>query len=402
MTTAIIFDHRGRTEKGRPGPLEVRVTIERKAYYVNTGIKVLKSEWKYGEIVNRPDSDELMERLRTIEQAVAVEINKCLEARVPVDVAEIRRAVWGCRTDETIIQQTPFLDWFAEVYPTLPLAEGTRRRYKCVHARLRACTLFNNWTDCTVENVMRFDAWLRNLKREQSDAEQKMGAKAAPLEEGTIYNHHRVLRAMMSRAVAMGKLNENPYTRLKGKFKRGDKDVVSYLTEEEVAAFTSLQPVPGTMMAVARDLFVFQLYTGLSYSDMQNFSIDDYKKVDGRWINTGVRIKTGVPYISQLLSPAVEILEKYGMKIPKLGNADYNHCLKALGMAAGISTPLHSHIARHTFATWMLKNGVRIENVSRMLGHTNITQTQRYAKVLAESVHEDFLKVEELIQKKGD
>ena len=57
---------------------------------------------------------------------------------------------------------------------------------------------------------------------------------------------------------------------------------------------------------------------------------------------------------------------------------------------AGIKTRLHSHLARHTFATYMLRNGAKIENVSRMLGHTNIRQTQRYAKVLAQSVHDDF------------
>jgi site-specific recombinase XerD len=60
---------------------------------------------------------------------------------------------------------------------------------------------------------------------------------------------------------------------------------------------------------------------------------------------------------------------------------------------ANIPTKMHTHLARHTFATWMLRNGAKIENVSRMLGHTNIRQTQRYAKVLAESVHEDFDKV---------
>jgi site-specific recombinase XerD len=60
---------------------------------------------------------------------------------------------------------------------------------------------------------------------------------------------------------------------------------------------------------------------------------------------------------------------------------------------AGIKIKMHSHLARHTFATWMLRNGAKIENVSRMLGHTNITQTQRYAKVLAQSVHEEFERV---------
>jgi site-specific recombinase XerD len=84
------------------------------------------------------------------------------------------------------------------------------------------------------------------------------------------------------------------------------------------------------------------------------------------------------------------VLEKYGMRVPRMDNADYNHCLKVLGPMAGIKIKMHSHLARHTFATYMLRNGAKIENVSRMLGHTNITQTQRYAKVLAESVHEDF------------
>jgi site-specific recombinase XerD len=73
-----------------------------------------------------------------------------------------------------------------------------------------------------------------------------------------------------------------------------------------------------------------------------------------------------------------------------MSNADYNRHLKSLGQMAGIKTRLHSHLARHTFATYMLRNGVKIENVSKMLGHTNIIQTQRYAKVLAQSVHDDF------------
>lgn len=74
-------------------------------------------------------------------------------------------------------------------------------------------------------------------------------------------------------------------------------------------------------------------------------------------------------------------------------NQAYNRTLKALGIAAGISSPLHSHASRHTFATWMLRNGAKIENVSKMLGHTNITQTQRYAKVLEQSVQDDYAKM---------
>ena len=135
------------------------------------------------------------------------------------------------------------------------------------------------------------------------------------------------------------------------------------------------------------------MYTGLPFSDMQDFDASDYKWDGKAWRHVGERIKTGVPYVSQLLPPAVKVLEKYGWEIPQLSNADYNRHLKVLGQMAGIKTRLHSHLARHTFATWMLSHDIPIEHVSKMLGHTNITQTQRYAKVLAQSVYDDFSKV---------
>jgi integrase len=190
--------------------------------------------------------------------------------------------------------------------------------------------------------------------------------------------------------VKFGIVDANPYDRLKGEFRKGINDNVEYLTEEEIRAIESLQPMAGTQMAMARDLFVFQMYTGLSYADTQVFDIADYRYIDGVWTNRGERVKTGVAYVSDLLPQAVEVLERYGMQAPKVGNVQYNQSLKVIQQALGIRTRLHSHLARHTFATRALKMGVKIENVSAMLGHTNITQTQRYAKVLAESVHDDY------------
>ena len=88
------------------------------------------------------------------------------------------------------------------------------------------------------------------------------------------------------------------------------------------------------------------------------------------------------------------------MKVPQIDNSDYNHLLKLIGDIAGIDTRMHSHLGRHTFATYMLRNGTRFENVSKMLGHKNLTQTLRYAKVLAESVHEDYDKVANKLKNK--
>ena len=235
-----------------------------------------------------------------------------------------------------------------------------------------------------VEKIYAFDAWLH-----------KIG-----LGDAGIYNYHKCLKALLNRAVEFERIDRNPYDRLKGKFKRGEKENVEYLTEEEMRNFETMILPPGTPLELAHDLFVFQMYTGLPYSDMQAFDMNDYKLDGGKWNNVGTRIKTGVPYVSSILPPALHILEKYGMKIPKMNNADYNRHLKSLQVMAGIKTRLHSHLARHTFATYMLRNGVKIENVSKMLGHTNITQTQRYAKVLAQSVHDDFDMIAEKLETK--
>jgi integrase len=191
----------------------------------------------------------------------------------------------------------------------------------------------------------------------------------------------------------------NPYDRLKGVFKRDKREKVDYLTEEQMQKIMELTPVPGSQVAMARDLFIFQMFTGLGYADTQIFDISQYCESDGRWHFIGERVKTGVPYVSMLLPPVVDVLKRNGWKVPKMNNQRYNQMLKAIGMVIGIES-LHSHMGRHSFATWMLSQGAKIENVSRMLGHTTVKQTERYAKVLAKDVYDDFDMVAGKMKKK--
>ena len=157
-------------------------------------------------------------------------------------------------------------------------------------------------------------------------------------------------------------------------------------------------------METVRDLFVFQMYTGMSYGDMQAFDIKQYKEEavrDGiskkktkQWVYRGERVKTGVPYVSVLLPPVVDVLERHGWQVPQMPNQKYNCLLKTFGAVIGIDG-MHSHLARHTFATYMLSKDVKVQNVMRMLGHRKIEQTMRYAKVLAKDLQSDFEKVAE-------
>lgn len=393
ISTAVIYDHRNRIGKDGDAPIEVRITIDRKIYYINTGIRVVKANFVGGTIVNQYDADELNRRLEIIYKKIQEELNYCMENDVAVDVADIRKKAWAA--GDAVANDNSLLDFIEEQEGMMQLTPGTLRHYRTLRLRLAEYGQMRKWSDVTAENICKWDAWLHKLKRPLSDAERKAGDEEQCIGDGTVYNYHKCLKAILYRAVLFGRIEVNPYVRLRGKFKRGDKESVEYLTQDEMRAVESLQPVKGTTMAVARDLFVFQMHTGLSYADTQAFDFGKYyQDTDGSWVTVDRRVKTGVQYMTRLTKECERILEKYGWKLPKIQNAEYNQCLKALGAAVGIEKPLHSHLARHSFATKMTASGVAIQNVSKMLGHANITQTQRYAKVLPESVFADMRQVE--------
>lgn len=382
ITTKIVFDRKKRAKRDGHGTIEIRVTVSRHTYYISTGVRVREREWKAGMVVNRPDAHSLNERLGVIYEKVCASANDCIRQGKPISTEVIKRDVWG--VNEAMSDDPLFLDWVEKQIEVLTVAFGTKKQYRTLLHRLTEYGKMAKWADVNAENIVEFDAWLHQRRKKSGEA----------IIDAAVFKYHRSLKALLNRAVTFEKIDRNPYELLKGKFKRGDKENVEYLTESEMKRFEALDVSSDLTMQISKDIFTFQMYTGLSYSDAMAFDFSQYRQENGKWINTGERIKTGVPFVSSLLPPAVAVLEKYDFKIPQIENHVYNRALKALGVMAQIPIPLHSHLARHTFATWMLRNGAKIENVSRMLGHTNIRQTQRYAKVLAESVHEDYDKVE--------
>lgn len=395
ITKKLVFDHRGRTKEKNEGPIELRVTANSKPFYINTGVRVRSDQFNGERVVNHRDARLLNERLKDVVLKIETAVNECIRNGLTIDVSQIKRQAYNVE-EKAKHNETAMIDWIDEQIPQLNIKSGTRERYCVTARRMREYGGLMRWEDLTVENIYKWNSWLHKIKKPMSNGDVQSGRDGVYIGESAVYNYHRTLRSLLSRAVKLGVIEANVYDRVRGEFRKGIKENVEYLTEDEIAAIESLRPLDGTQMAMARDLFVFQMYTGLSYSDAQAFDIRDYKKVDGKWVNVGERIKTGVSYVSVLLPQAVEVLERYGMQVPKVNNIQYNSSLKVIQQALGIRTKLHSHLARHTFATRALRLGAKIENVSRMLGHTNITQTQRYAKVLAQSVHDDF----ELINEK--
>ena len=87
-------------------------------------------------------------------------------------------------------------------------------------------------------------------------------------------------------------------------------------------------------------------------------------------------------------------LDERDMLLPTISYETYRFLLKALQLRAGIAIPLTAHIGRHTFATLItLENGVPIETASKMLSHSKIETTERYAHVTPKKVFDEFGRV---------
>ena len=389
ITIKLVYDRKKKADRTTPGTIEVRVTVDRIVSHYSTGIRVLPSEWRNDMIQNRPDSMELNERLRIILRRVQAFLNDVVDNHTIFDSKALRSEIWPTVSHQDT--STDMLDWLTKQVDALTLAEGTKKHYRTLIMRLNEYGRLSSWRDLTAENIYDLDSWLHKLIAQDG---------SGPISDAAVYNYHKCLKALLNRALAIGKIQANPYDRLKGQFRRGEKENIEYLTEAEMQRLQNLTLPADSLLDKARDLFVFQMYTGLAFSDTMAFDISRYRQEGDKWIATGERIKTGSPYVSQLLPPAVEVLQKYDYHLPQLDNADYNRALKLIGEAAGITTRIHTHLARHTFATYMLRNGVKMENVGKMLGHKSIVQTQRYAKVLAQSVHEDFDMIDRKLKQK--
>lgn len=156
-------------------------------------------------------------------------------------------------------------------------------------------------------------------------------------------------------------------------------------------------------------MFIFSCYTGLSYIDVMQLNEDNIAiGIDGgRWLITNkqkTHNKVKIP-----LLPIVEILiKKYNGHIktkktktlfPNISNQKLNSYLKEIADLCRIKKNLTFHIARYTFATTItLSNGVPIETVSKLLGHTKIATTQIYAKVIERKVSDNIKKLKEKLK----
>ena len=229
-----------------------------------------------------------------------------------------------------------------------------------------------------------------------------------PCGQNTVMKHIERLRKVVNLAIKNDWLDRDPFQKFHPVFTKSTRE---FLSAEELAAIEQKE-FRILRLQHAKDMFVFSCYTGLAYIDVYELTPKNLSLgIDGGyWINT-TRHKTDIPVRVPLLPPAMAIIEKYknnprvlesGRLLPVYANQLLNNYLKEIADFCGIDKPLTFHIARHTFATTVtLTNGVPIETVSKLLGHTSIKTTQIYAKVIEQKVSDDMrtlcLKLDSLI-----
>ncbi len=217
------------------------------------------------------------------------------------------------------------------------------------------------------------------------------------MSHNTVMKHIQRLRKIVTLAYHLEWIDKDPFIRWKTTFEKTNRE---FLSANELSNLETYNLRLDRLDRV-RDLFIFSCYTGISYTDIvkltkANISIG----IDGgKWIVTK-RQKTKTPVRIPILPKAQEILDKYENHpitqitetlLPVISNAKLNLYLKEVADAAGITKNLTFHMARHTFATTVtLSNGVPIETVSKLLGHTEIATTQIYAKVLENKISSDI------------
>lgn len=213
----------------------------------------------------------------------------------------------------------------------------------------------------------------------------------AKYDSSTAAGYLTKLKTFIKYGIDNDRIKINPFQGVK--IIKGKKDII-YLTPDELTIIYGTK-IENESLSNVRDAFILQASTGLAYIDVFNLRKEDIHIMeDGTHYITGKRHKTGTPYTCVILPMGVNVLKKHDYQLHIISNQKYNVILRTLQTVCGISTHLTTHVARRTYATMLLNKGVRIETVSKCMGHRNTKITQAaYAQVMNSTVIDEVKKI---------
>ena len=369
-----VYDRHKKAGPDKKGSIELRITHNYKQRYISTGISIYPHQWKNGRISRTQDSLQLNQSL----DQMLVDVRNIILSMSKDGEIDITKISLKLKHQDPL----SFIEFCHQRAAVRKYGKtsDTQERYD------RFLRLFSKWgviktfEDITDENIILYDMFLK---------EQGMKTYSK------WNNYHRFLNSFILDAIDGGHLGRNPYKWLNIEKRKSKGGINKYLTPSEFRIIIKAI-MPTASLERVRDLFVFQTFTCMSYTDLRDFDYSNIHIVKGTKVYTGTRRKTGKPFVIPLFPEALKILHKYNDKLPMLSNVKYNEYLKVVAMAARIDKPISSHWARHTGATLLLNKGINMNIIRKVCGHSSVKITEQiYAKMLDETVVDEIMKIKD-------
>lgn len=372
-------------------PILARIMINEEKTELSINRHIKKSQWnqKTQKIIDHPDADQQNAYLQEMRSRIFTAQSKLYIAQEEITGEKIKMILKGKRVSKThkLISVTKEHNNHFESQIGIKYSYGSYKNYKTTLSYfIEFVRKYYQMTDISIENVdykfcQNYYKFLTSDKTCNNNGANK---------------HIQRLKKIINYSVKMGYIQSNKLLAYSLKFIPYNR---TKLSKEDIDKLQKLELNNASLKDVL-NIFIFQCYTGLSYSDVKNITRKNIViGVDGkRWINM-VRTKTKQIFNVPLLAPAEYILNKYLLGnsdsvhgiFPVISNQKMNDKLKVIAEIADIDVNLTCHIARHTFATTVtLQEGVPIETVSKMLGHSNLRTTQIYATVTELKISKDM------------
>lgn len=373
---SFVFDRRKVASTTVKGSVDMRICYNYKQKFIATGIKLYSTQWKSGKVTNCPDIIEISQTLdKMLGDVRQIILDMDRNGSINIDI--IPEKLKNLNSPKI-----NFIEFCNQrvVIRKYGKRKDSQERYNRFIRLFTAWGKIKEFEDINDKNIISYDKYLENT-----------GMK--PYSKWN--NYHRFLNSFILDAIDEGLLRRNPYKWINIDKNKNSKGIERCLTPEEFNRFRTVK-VPTESLERVRDLFIFQTYTCMAYADLRDFDARAVQEVKGTKVYLGSRVKTAKPFTIPILSPAWDILMKYEGKLPIISNVKYNLYLKTVAQAAGLDKAVSSHWARHTGATLLLNEGIPMQIVSKICGHSSTRITEQvYAKLLDETVVDAIQKLGE-------
>lgn len=379
-TVRLVFDRKKTATKKTTGLVQIEVRFNGGRKFISTGVKVYVGQWDNMKwVVRCADGVELNKSLRLQVQA----LEKFINESHPFSWDKLEGYIKGNGGNDN------FVDFVSKTIDSRnDIGEGTRKSHRKLVGALKSFGGITYYHDLTKSNVLAFDNWLhgRKIRKLDKDGNEMF----VPMKTPSIYGYHKLMKTYIHIAMNMELVKSDPYYGMR--FQKGESEPGRYVSKEELERLMKA-PMRSGSVARARDMFVFQSFTGLAYADLKLFDFTKAAIEGNDYVYSGKRKKTGEEFFFVILKPAMKILKKYSYVLPVTSSQTYDSNLKKVAADAGIDKPLASHWARRTAGMMLLNAGVRLETVAKILGHSSVKTTEQfYADIQKKTVIEEMKK----------